>query len=208
MIVTLSLDDFSPINSRMDLLYKLKEHFDSNFKVSLFTVPIEIGVDTDDWGFPLAVQELQREVRSNLDWMQIIPHGLYHRGREMKNYTYGDTVEYMKKVEDIFNGLRFRFERGLKSPHWSWNKEVVRALNDNGWWGAIDPRQPNMPCPKKFYKYNYSIDQPFWESKEEVLKLHGHIFGTRNDLGKCFNNLLKLPKDTIFKYVTDFISEK
>jgi hypothetical protein len=65
-----------------------------------------------------------------------------------------------------------------------------------------------MPWPKRHYQYNFLLNEPFWEATSmDVLKLHGHVYGTKNDVGRCFGNLLKLPKDTEWHFVTDFIKE-
>lgn len=68
---------------------------------------------------------------------------------------------------------------------------------------AIDPRQPGMPTTKTFYRYSDPLDNI--DYSKGTLKLHGHIYGTKNDLGACMENLLKLPQDTEWHYVTDFL---
>lgn len=202
--VALSLDDFSVVNSRMDLLFKLKEHF-PDFKVSLFTVPFD---QKQDWG-PYLERELNLEViKANLDWMQLIPHGFSHKGSEVRNADY----RYFKEVtipaiEATFEKDGLPFEKGFKAPHWRWSPGVVKALDELGWWGAVDPRQPNMEKTKKFYCYSHALDHPFWTSSQNVY-LHGHVYGTQNGLTKCFDNLLKLPKDVEWHYVTDFLENK
>jgi len=198
----LDLDDFSVINSRLDLLFQLRDYF-QDFRISLFTVPVEIGIDRD-WGISLIENELLATIKKNIDWMQIIPHGLTHNGSEMRDMNYDTFKMAMNETKIIFDRKGLPFEKGFKAPHWRWNKEVVRALDDEGWWGAVDPRQPNMSKPKRYYEYSHSIDNIDYSC--DVLKLHGHIFGTRNDLGKCMENILKLPKDTNWKFVTDFIT--
>lgn len=201
--VALSLDDFSVVNNRLDLLFKLKEHF-PNFKVSLFTVPID---EKKDWGPYTMRREFLKIIKENLDWMQLIPHGLTHEGSEMRNADW----RYFKEVtipaiEEAFQRDGLPFEEGFKAPHWRWSSGVVQALDELGWWGAIDNRQPEMQRTKKFYCYSHGIDEPFWTASRDV-QLHGHIYGQRNDLGVCFDNLLKLPQDIEWCYVTDFLEE-
>ena len=203
--VCLDLHDWSVLNNRMNLLLKFKENY-PDFKVSLFTVPYDI---KDDWGQSLIREEILNEIKKHLNWIQIIPHGLTHSGSEMRNYDYQTFKEIiLPRIKQGFEIDRLPYVNGFCAPHWRWSEGVVKALDDEGWWGAIDRRQPKMLSTKKFYRYSYCLDEPFWESKDEVLKLHGHIYGTSNDLGKCFGNLLKLPLNTEWHFVTDFLEEK
>lgn len=203
MKICLDLDDFSVVNNRMELLLKMKREI-PQFKVSMFTIPTDIKTDVGPY---LIRKELLSIIKDNLDWIQIIPHGYLHNGREMRKMNYQTMKETMDKIEKAFDHDGLSFERGFKAPHWSWNTDVVRALDDAGWWGAIDPRQPNMSSTKRFYKYSDSIDAI--EYSKDVLKLHGHIYGTRNDFGKCFNNLLTQNiREAEWVFVTDFIEEK
>jgi len=202
MIVCLDLHDFSATNNRLDLLLRLKREY-PNFKVSLFTVPEEKG----DWGATLIRSESLEKIKENLDWIQIIPHGIRHDGSEVKVWDYHFTKEIaIPYIEKVFAKDDLPFEKGFCAPHWRWNNEVVKALNDLDWWGAVDPRQPLMPCPNKFYKYSHVIDAPF--PTEGEVKLHGHIYGTKNDLGLCFKNLLTIPLSAEWHFVTDFLEDK
>ncbi len=202
MKVTLGLDDFSVVNNRLDLLLKLKSKF-SDFKVSLFTVPEDIRTD---WGPYTVRKDTLLKIRENLDWLQIIPHGLTHTGSELKRCDYATfKYEIMPRIKQAFDRDGLPFVRGFKAPHYYWTDGVVKALNEEGWWGAID-RDKIMPTPKSFYRYSYRINEPFLESEAEELKLNGHIYGTENDLGKCLDSLLKLPQDTEWHFVTDFLN--
>jgi len=204
MKIVLGIDDFSVVNNRFLWLLALRDHF-VNFKISLFTVPID---EKKDWGPYQIRDEYLKEIKNNLDWIELIPHGLYHNsGQEMARTTRKEFKDVLSKVEVAFERDELSYIKGFKAPHWRWNEDVVKVLDEEGWWGAID-RDKKMPCPKKFYQYNYLLNEPFWESKEEVLKLHGHIYGTKNDIGRCFENLLKLPRNTEWHFVTDFLEDK
>jgi hypothetical protein len=203
MRVALSLDDFSVANNRMDLLLKLKEHF-PKFKVSLFTVPVD---EKQDWGVYQNRKEALKLIKDNLDWMQLIPHGYKHRGSEFRNADYRYFKEVtLPAIEKAFKDDGLPYEKGFKAPHWRWSPGVVKALDEEGWWLATDPRQPNAPRTKTYYDFSHGIDEPFWTSIRD-LQLHGHIYGTRNDLGVCMKNLLKLPRDTEFVYVTNYLTQ-
>jgi len=204
MKICLDLHDFSIVNNRLDFLLKLKEQF-PKFKVSLFTVPID---RKDCWGLYTIRHKLLKEVKKHLDWIQIIPHGVHHTYNEMKYIDY-KTFKYetLLKIEEAFVEDGLPYERGFCAPYWRWNEDIVKVLNDEGWWGAVDPRQPNMPTPKKFYRYSYCIDEVF--PIYNGMKLHGHIYGTKNDLGRCIDNLFGLiTHDIEWGFVTDFIEEK
>jgi predicted deacetylase len=200
MVACLDLHDFSVVNNRMLWLLSLKSYFD-NFKVSLFTVPFD---EKQDWGPYTIRKDYLAEIKKNLDWIQLIPHGFKHNGTEVKNWTYIETMDKLKDIEAVFRIDDLPFEKGFCAPHWRWNEDVVRALNDSGWWGAVDRRQPKMVKTNKYYKYSHCLDEK-WSDGD--LKLHGHIYGTLNDLGKNFDKLLTLPKDTDWRFVTDFLEE-
>lgn len=204
MKVVLDLHDFSVANNRLEVLLKLKEHF-TNFKVSLFTVPIDKKMD---WGPSLIHKDNLEKIKKCLDWMQIIPHGLHHdSSREMETQSYDSfSRKVIPVIQEAFEKDGLPYVNGFCAPHWRWNKDVVKVLDDMGWWGAV-LREDKMIKTKKFYRYTHLLNEPFWEFNLEVLKLHGHIYGTKNDIGRCFNNLLKLPKDIEWCYATDFIEE-
>jgi len=198
MKACLDLHDFSVVNNRLLWLLSLKSYF-INFKVSLFTVPLD---EEKDWGPFLLKDDFLTEIKKNLDWIQLIPHGLYHTGSEMNNcnyHTFKDKI--IPEIKDVFENKGLPYEKGFCAPHWRWTDGVVKVLDESGWWGAVD-RDKKMSYTKRFYKYNFLLNEPFWESKGD-LKLHGHIYGTKNDVGKCFDNLLKLPKDTEWVFASD-----
>ena len=201
MKACLDLHDFSIVNNRLDLLKRLKAKW-PNFKVSLFTIPV---LTPEDMGPYLIRGELLKQVRECLDWIQIIPHGMTHHGSEMKYCNYEMFKNFViPTIKETFEKDGLPYEKGFCAPHWRWSEAVVRNLDEMGWWGAIDPRQPNMLSPKRFYKYSHAIDD---ELDGEVLKLHGHVYGTSNDLGACMANLLRLPDDIDWHFVTDFVEE-
>jgi len=202
MSICLDLHDFSVVNNRLELLFKLKEHF-PNFKVSLFTVPID---KSSDWGPYLIRGDIITYIRE-LDWIQLVPHGLTHEGSELRKCDYERfKYEILPAVRETFEVNGLTYVRGFCAPHWKWTDGVVKVLDEEGWFGAVD-RDKEMPCPKIFYKYNFLLNEPFWEHDGD-LKLHGHIYGTKNDVGLCFNNLMKLPLDTEWHFVTDFLETK
>lgn len=196
MKMSLDLDDWSLTNNRLDLLYLLKNHF-PYFKVSLFTVPID---RKQDWGAYQNRKEVLKTIK-DLDWLQFIPHGYKHEGSEMRNADYRYFKEIvLPEIEKTFREIGIPYEKGFKAPHWRWSDGVVKALDEEGWWGAVDPRQPHMKRTKRYYVYDDSIDDI-----KGGTKLHGHVYGTKNDLGLCMKNLLKLPRETKWEFITNYI---
>jgi len=204
--VSLDIHDFSVLNNKLDLLLEIKDRYPT-FKVSMFTIPF-------DYTFEKSVQRIYRDmelkrIKENLDWIQIIPHGVTHMPREFENCDRHSMKMIIDNMHEIFDKDGIPFEKGFCAPFWLWNQEVVTVLNEYGWWGAIDRNQKDMICPKKFYKYNYSIDEEFWNSPDDVLKLHGHMdLPSANNLNDCLVNILKLPSDVEWHYVTDFLEER
>lgn len=202
MNVCLALHDFSVVNNRFDLLLNLKNHFD-DFRISLFTV----ASDTEqDWGASLERKDFLQVLHRNLDWIQIIPHALSHNGSETHQITEKAFEFYLDSIEKHFERDRIPYEKGFVPPHWRWNENVVNVLNKRGWWGAVD-RDKDMPYTNKYYRYNFLLNEDFLLEKIDDLKLHGHVYGTKNSIGRCINNVLSLPKDTKFKFVTDYLEE-
>jgi hypothetical protein len=203
MIVSFDLHDFSILNNYFDLLLKLREYYPT-FKVSLFTVPFDIKHKEGNR------QEALTKIKTCLDWIQIIPHGIYHNSSEMRRCSYQQFKDHViPAITSYFNNDGLPFVKGFCAPHWNWNTNVVRCLDDMGWWGAISPKRLDMPSTKKFYQYSYALDEPYLEVKSNILKLHGHLNGTsKDDLGKCFHNIFKLPLSTEWHFVTDYLEVK
>lgn len=194
--MTLDLHDWSVVNNRMDLLCKLKDYF-PDFKVSLFTVPFDA---PSDWGAYQSRKEILKEVKE-LDWLQFIPHGYFHTRNEMRNADYRYFKEVILPVIKMaFEKDGLKYEKGFCAPHWKWSDGVVKALDEEGWWGAVDPRQPMMKRTKRYYIYDDAINDFKYGTK-----LHGHIYGTKNDLGLCMDNLMKLPRETKWEFITNYI---
>ena len=204
--IALDLDDSSIFFTDWDKLLRLKDRYPS-MKVSFFHVPFDFANEKS------LMRTLRKngleKLKENLDWIKLIPHGVAHLPNEFLNAD-RETIELaLKAINEFMNDDKLPYEKGFKAPQWLYNKELVKVLDEQGWWMAVDRNQPYAPRTKKYYEYNLSIDEKFWESKEEVWKLHGHMGGpSENNVEDCFLNLLKIPLDAEWHYVTDFISEK
>jgi hypothetical protein len=81
---------------------------------------------------------------------------------------------------------------------------LVDFLDSKGWWLGVDRNQPDAPRTKKFYEYTHSIDEPFWLSGKEQIKLHGHIAGpSANDLISNIMNIMKVSPNADWKFVSE-----
>ena len=201
--IVLEFDDFSVSNNRLDLLLRLKESY-PKLKVSMFTIPYDY-VYENDISARLLRDKTLKEVKKHLSWIEIIPHGLTHMPNEFANADYKTTKMSLKAIDAVFKKDGIPYVKGFKAPYWLWNKEVIKALDDAKWWGAIDKYQ-KMDHPKRFYAYTHSIDERFDQSTLNVLKLHGHITSeSQNGIEQCFTNLFHMPTDAEFVYASEMV---
>lgn len=149
-----------------------------------------------------------KRIKEELDWLEIIPHGLVHMPKEFLNATYDTTKLSLKAIDECFKRDGLPYVKGFKAPYWLWNSEVCRALDDEGWWGAIDKhRGANDPMTKKIYVYTHHISEWFSVSTLDVLKLHGHVPNVENNgLAECFPNLFRMPADAEFKFASEMLT--
>jgi hypothetical protein len=202
MKINLSLHDFSVLNNRLDQLEELRSHF-PGFRVSLFTIPNDIKNKVGDRKAAL------KRIKGCLDWIEIVPHGIKHNGAEISRMTYWEFRDgVMGDIRKYFERDGLPYVNGFCAPHWAWNTEVVRALDDEGWWGAISPQRPSMAKTKRIYRHTHSIDGKLDRCKGEAVKLYGHLDGlSLNDLDVCFDNLLELPRDLEWHFASEFVEE-
>lgn len=206
MEIVVDLDDFSPTKPGMEYLTMIREHF-PNFKVTLFTPALDQAFvfkkTTED-----KVKEWASIVRG-LDWIEIAPHGLIH----MK----GELVGSRDKIDTLINAVEEAFERKWelpyqkiwKSPYWETSPTGYEALRDKGYIVAVDKNQP-LPTVEglKMYVYDESIADPLPQDKT-VVKYHGHIGGDYppNDISTCMEQLLDMPTDATFLFVSEYIAK-
>lgn len=204
--IVLEFDDFSILNNRLDLLLKLKESY-PNLKVSMFTIPCDIPYEQDVSARIMRDKTLA-ELKKHLDWIELIPHGLVHLPNEFEKAEYETMNLAMKAIDETFKKDGLPYVKGFKAPFWKWNKEVVRALDDEGWWGAVDRDSKDQPITKRFYVYNYGIDEPYFLAKNiDLIKLHGHITPYKNNIDKCFVNLFRMPNNVQFLFASECVEE-
>lgn len=203
MRVSLDLHDFSVLNQHMDTLLKIKEHY-PDFKVSMFTIPYDAVREITTQGRLVRDAELEK-LKANLDWIQIIPHGLAHIPREFEKCDRWTMKMTLQAIDEAFSKDGLPYEKGFCAPYWLWNQEVVDVLNEEGWWGAVDRNQPDMLKTNTYYEYSHSLEEEL-PKDFEVLKIHGHMDRpSENALEDCVLNILKLPQEAEWHFVTDFL---
>lgn len=201
--ISLDFDDWSVLNNRLDLLLRLKETY-PKLKVTLFTIPYDYAYESQVAGRIMRKSTL-KAIKKELSWLEIVPHGLVHMPKEFEKCDYETMRDHViPAIDEAFKKDGLPYVKGFKAPFWLWNKQVVKALDDSGWWGAVDPEQ-KMLKTKKYYEHTLGIDAPFMESTKDVLKLHGHITPTNNGIEKCFVNLFKMPADAEFKFASELL---
>jgi len=200
-IFILDFDDFSPIRPGFELLKKMKEHY-PNFKCTLFTIPFSLKLMTKEvevdkfkqWG------KLVGEVQ---DWVEIAPHGFAHTKGEWLITDKRKLDLMVRATERIFKELGIKFVKIFKFPHWLGSKEAEEVLKEHGYTLAIDRNNPVVKTDIPTYVYNWSIDEPLPDYS--IVRGHGHIWETNNGLDTCFPNLLKIPTDVEFKFVSEYL---
>ncbi len=151
-------------------------------------------------------QEVIKRIKDRLDWIELIPHGLTHKPEEFLHIKGDDYETIFKAIDHAFKTYDLPYVKGFKAPQWLYKKNLVDYLDKKGWWIATDKNQPDLPKTKKYYEYNYSIEDEFWKSDKDLLKLHGHISGpSTNNIVDCIGNLLKIPEDSEFKWISEII---
>lgn len=203
MKVVFDLDDGSILRNRWDLLLKLKELY-PNLKLSLFWIPF-------DFEYEKSMLRVNREtklkmIKDNLDWIELIPHGLSHIPQEFMRCDKETMKVALQAIDECMVRDGLPYVKGFKAPYWLWNQDVVDVLDDEGWFGASDRNQPDMPKTKRDYVFTHSIHENFWEDKQEFWGLHGHMTEpSENALERCIINMTKIPQDAEFKFVSEVI---
>jgi hypothetical protein len=205
----LDADDLEYGLPGLEDVLKLKEHY-PKLKFTFFMTPIP-GILLANQSTPEKYKEWAKVLKQ--DWIEICPHGLTHQGQEFlyrlnrKNkpvlLDYETAKTYIKAAEKTFNELELPFKKIWKSPHWATSSEAYDAIIDAGYTIACDP---NQPYPSNSYLYNWSYDMPV--SRRPVVKGHGHLHGNnRNTIRRCISNILEIPTDSEFKFVSEAVKE-
>lgn len=170
----LDFDDFCEKNNRLDWLWMLHKEF-PHFKVNLFTIPSQSN------GFFLGYIK-------SLDWVQVCVHGFNHENNEDVSKA---KLELLVKCRG--------YNKVYRAPYWQLSDKMYDRLKKLKYKIMVHPDDPRVGV-----KYNWNIKDsppPF-----KTLYGHGHIqdypLGPKgNGLIQAFDNILKLPKDTDFRFL-------
>lgn len=205
--IVLDIDDLAIGSPGLDEFIRLREHL-PNLKVTFFMIPIPAALVKKT----VTVAEYQdwADWLKNQDWIEICPHGMTHAPYEMK-YLHGqkrlldyETAKtFIRASERTFEQLSLPYQKIWKSPFWESSPECYRALWDEGYTVAVD-RNQKKPEGGPVYVYNWSIDEPIPDY--DLLKGHGHMYPpSANAIQRSFQNILKLPTDAEFKFVSEVL---
>lgn len=206
--VSLDIDDASVIRTKYPLIRQLLERY-PKLKMTLFFVPYDVEAEM------MQLIKIYRDTRLvelkeliDRGCLELVPHGLTHLSHEFLRADKYTMKLALKAIDDVMGKDGLPYVHGFKAPFWEYNQNVVDVLDENDWWIAVDRNQPQAPHTKKYYKYGYSIHEPFWESTSPVWKLHGHMFGSENDFEEHFLNLYKIPLDAEWKFASELLQER
>lgn len=187
MQITIDLDDFT--GHRLHLFYKLVKlkKMVPGLKVTLFCIPAA------------CTEPILQEV-SQFDWVELQQHGWSHGLYECKTLKYDDAVALLKRGQNKYYG------KGFKAPNWLMSGEFFRAAQDLGYWLAIHPKQVKIAeeYNVKTYLFNSTILNP-WNAP--IIKATGHMEKCvcNDSIEDSWNNLLQIPKNAIFKFVSEVV---
>jgi len=201
----LEFDDLEIGKAGLDEVFRLKQHY-PKMKVTFFMIPLAEKVLSGEIS-PADYKKWAKQLKT--DWIEICPHGLTHQDREMlvrtnqagnKQLLDYDTAKlYIQAAEHTFEELELPYKKIWKSPYWETSPDAYKAIFDMGYKIACDPNQDH---PDDAYLYNWSIDRK--PPKAPLVKGHGHLYGSiGNNIAKCYKNLIKIPTDVEWKFVSE-----
>ena len=201
-IVILDTDDLSSTKTGFGLLLKMKEHY-PQFKCTCFSSALDISL----FYKKIKVENYRNWIKliKQHPWVEIAPHGFCHVKGDSMIKDENKTKAYVRAIENTFKLFDFPYVKVFKAPHWECSDAVEEALKEKNYVLAIDRNNPKVFTDIKTYIFNWSIDEKM--PNYPVLKAHGHIHGTNNGLDVCYPNLLKLPTNTIFKTIGEYLKE-
>ena len=203
-IVCLNFDDFSPINSNLFFLRKLRENY-PGLKVSLFITP---SLEWQGQSMNLAQkQDFCDELRGELDWLELLPHGWHHPNvsegfkAEFGEMSYFDASQYLKMVDELFEIVKLPYKKIFKPPQYEISEQAKNCFRDNGWTLCVDGTGEYWPDDIKTISYNWNIRNHFPLRKTVIS--YGHIQNIGNGMLECWENLLQMPLDAEFRFLSE-----
>ena len=196
----MDFDDFIMTRPGFEYLEKMKEHF-PDFKCTLFTPAFNLKLLTKQ----VTVDKFKdwAKLVNKQDWIEIAPHGFSHSRGEMLETRKERLEIIIKAIEAIFNQVEFNWIKVFKAPFWEISKEAEEVLKERGYTLAIDRNNPKIQTDIPTYVFNWSIDEPV--PTYPTVKGHGHMHLTNNGLDSCLPNMLKIPTNSEFIFVSEYL---
>lgn len=199
-----TLDDFCfAYKDCMQYLEDLNAYFDA-FKVSMFTIPAS-----------------NRDYLSNhKDWLatlpqyiEHIPHGWIHNNYEFMELDYHECRDRVNLGIMEFIDAGLPIIKGFKAPNWRYNKNLVKVLEEKGFWLAVynegHHRGSAGGIQIPIFAWNWDIGTKIPENID-ILLAHGHVHsqsGPGAYVGDYIENIKQLPKDTEFIFLSKFMED-
>lgn len=190
------------MGSGFNFLQKLKDHY-PDFKCTLFTVPFHYRYYTRE--MKIAKLEEWAKLVRGIDWIEMAPHGFAHIRGEWLMTNKKLILTSIKAMENLFKRLELNFIKVFKAPHWELSKETEEILNERGYTLAIDRNNPKTFTNIPTYIFNWSTEDKI--PSYHTIKGHGHMWDTPNGLNKCYYNLLRIPVDAEFKFISQYLCQ-
>lgn len=200
-----TLDDFCFAHKGcMKHMEDLNSYFD-NFKASMFTIPA-FGRDY--------LTNQQEWVNSLPKYLEHILHGWIHNNYEFMELDYHECRDRINLGIMEFMDIGLPIIKGFKAPNWRYNKNLVKVLQEKGFWLAIytekhhKGKADGINIPTCAWNWDIGTEIP---PNTDLLFAHGHVHsqsGPGAYIGDCIENIKKLPKDTEFMFLSEVMQQE
>lgn len=200
----MDFDDFIMTRPGFEYLEKIKEHI-PQFKCTLFTPAFNLKIFTKE----VSVSKFKKWgklVNEYKDWIEIAFHGFSHLRGEMLETDRRKLEIIIMASENIFGQLGIKPVKVFKAPFWEISKEAEEILKERGYTLAIDRNNPIVHTDIPVYVFNHSAEEPI--PHYHLVKSHGHIYGSPNGLDRCLQNVLKIPPNSKFLFISEYLKLK
>jgi len=197
--ITLSLDDFNPLNHRFDLLDKMKERFDG-FKITMFTIPWDIRTELNQGGLAINQERFipwVNAVRHSVEkgWLEVAIHGLTHVQGEFQELDEKHASSRIKFAKEFFKQTKIDYVPLFKAPYWQASDGTKKAV-----------KKAKLTLLEDGY-YNWNIKDPFPVELDKIIA-HGHVQNTcDNGLEESFMRLMEIPGEYKWQFLSKALNE-
>lgn len=196
MRLALDFDDFSPLNSRLDLIDQIRQRY-PKFKVTMFTIPWDIRFSIDTKGTPITEERFRwwvDVVKNGIKegWLEIMLHGLTHAPHEFEKLTYTEARNRILVGRKMFENVGIECKPYFKAPQWLISEGGKKAVKDS-----------NMTLVEDHY-YNWNLKDHMPEG--DNLIAHGHVqdeLSTQNGMEQSLFKLFEVPEDAEWVFLSE-----